>query len=81
MVDEFSSASLYNCVTRFVGTFASRLAAGGASPITVAQMLGHSSTGIVMTLVESIDEMRRDAIRKLERFQAVTHTDPTGERG
>ena len=50
-------------------TFASRLAAAGASPITVAQMLGHASTGIAMTYVKVINEARRDAIRKLEEFR------------
>jgi integrase len=50
-------------------TFASRLAAAGASPITVAQLLGHSSTGIVMTYAKTIDEARRDAINKLEQFR------------
>ncbi len=54
-------------------TFASRLSAAGASPITVAQMLGHSSTGIVMTYAKAIDEARRDAIRKLEEFRQL-HT-------
>jgi integrase len=55
-------------------TFASRLAAAGASPITVAQMLGHSSTGIVMTYAKSIDDARRDAIRKMEEFRLSHET-------
>jgi integrase len=50
-------------------TFASRLTAAGASPITVAQMLGHSSTGIVETYAKAIDEFRREAIRKLENYR------------
>ncbi len=50
-------------------TFASRLAAAGASPLIVAQMLGHSSAGIVMTYAKAMDEARWSAIRKLEAFR------------
>jgi integrase len=45
-------------------TFASRLA-----PLIVAQMLGHSSAGIVTTYAKAIDEARREAICKLEEFR------------
>ena len=50
-------------------TFASRLNAAGASPITVAQMLGHASTGIVQTYARVLDDVRKDAIRKLEEWR------------
>jgi integrase len=50
--------------------FASRLSAAGASPVTIAHMLGHSSSsGIVMTYAKALDEARRDAIRRLEEFR------------
>jgi integrase len=60
-------------------TFASRLAAAGASPLTVAQMLGHASAGIVMTYAKAIDEVRRDAIRKLEALRESRLNLPTRE--
>jgi hypothetical protein len=50
-------------------TFASRLNAAGASPITVSQMLGHASTGIVQTYARVLDDARREAIRKLEQLR------------
>ena len=46
--------------------------------MVVAQMLGHSSTGIVMTYAKAIDEGRRDAIRKLEEFRQ-THESPSAQ--
>lgn len=50
-------------------TFGTRLAAAGTSPITVAHLLGHSSTAIVMIYAKSVDEARRAAISNLERFR------------
>jgi len=50
-------------------TFASRLSAAGVSDLLVAQMIGHSSSGIVQTYAKAIDEYRRDAIRKLEALR------------
>jgi integrase len=49
--------------------FASRLSAAGASPITIAGLLGHSSTGIVMTYAKAIEDARVDAIHKLEEYR------------
>jgi integrase len=50
-------------------TFASRLTAAGVSPIFVAQIMGHSSPGILLqTYAKAIDEYRRSAISKLESF-------------
>jgi integrase len=50
-------------------TFASRLQEAGASPVTLAQILGHSSTGIIQTYAKVLDEFRRDAIKKLEQYR------------
>jgi len=47
-------------------TFASRLTAAGVSPVTVAQMLGHSSTQIVPRYAQVLDQNRLDAMKKLE---------------
>lgn len=47
-------------------TFASRLTAAGVSPITVAQLLGHSSTQIVGRYAQVLDENRLAAIKKME---------------
>jgi integrase len=50
-------------------TWASRMVQAGVSPIFVAQMLGHSSTSILNTYAKTIDEYRRDAVRKLEELR------------
>jgi integrase len=50
-------------------TFATRLAAIGASPVVIAHLLGHSSTAIVMTYARAIDSAHRDAILKLDEFR------------
>ena len=47
-------------------TFASRLTAAGVSPLTIAQMLGHSSTQIVPRYAQVMDQNRLDAMKKLE---------------
>jgi integrase len=54
-------------------TFASRMTAAGVSSITVAQMLGHSSTQIVPRYAQVLDENRLDAVRKMEahRLEAI----------
>jgi hypothetical protein len=41
--------------------------------LIVAQMMGHSSAGILQTYAKVIDEYRRDAIRKLEAFRRAFH--------
>ncbi len=51
-------------------TFASRLSAAGVSDLFVAQMIGHSSPGILQKYAKAIDEYRRDAVRKLEEMRA-----------
>ena len=50
-------------------TFASRLAATGTSLITVAHLLGHASTGVVLTYAKAIDVAQRDAVAKLDAFR------------
>jgi len=50
-------------------TFASRLTSAGVSPLTIAQMLGHSSTQIVPRYAQVIDQNRLDALRKLEMLR------------
>jgi integrase len=51
-------------------TFGSRLSAAGVSDLFVAQMIGHSSPGILQRYSKAIDEYRRDAVRKLEAMRA-----------
>jgi integrase len=48
---------------------ASRLSAAGVPDLFVAQMIGHSSPGILQRYSKAIDEYRRDAIRKLEQMR------------
>jgi len=48
-------------------TFASRLSAAGVPDGFVSQMLGHAG-GLLQTYSKAVDEFRRDAIRKLEKF-------------
>jgi len=49
---------------------ASRLSAAGVSDLFVAQMIDHSSPGILQRYAKAIDEYRRDAVRKLEEMRA-----------
>ena len=53
-------------------TYASRLSAAGVSDLFVAQMIGHSSPGILQRYSKAIDEYRRDAVRKLEEMRLNT---------
>ena len=50
-------------------TFASRMQEAGTSPITLSQMMGHSTTGIIQTYAKVVDENRRDAVKKLGRYR------------
>lgn len=50
-------------------TFASRMQEAGTSLVTLAQMMGHSSTGIIQTYAKALDEYRRDAVKKLEQYR------------
>ena len=49
-------------------TFASRLTTAGISPLTIAQMLGHSSTQIVPRYAQVMDQNRLDAVKRLEEL-------------
>lgn len=60
---------MYFCIYNLRHTFASRLSAAGVSDLFVAQMIGHSSPGILQKYSKAIDEYRRDAIRKLEQMR------------
>jgi integrase len=51
-------------------SYASRLSAAGVSDLFVAEMIGHSSPGILQKYSKAIDEYRREAIRKLEDLRA-----------
>lgn len=42
---------------------------GNLQDLIVAQMMGHSSAGILHTYAKLIDGYRRDAIRKLGNFR------------
>jgi integrase len=53
-------------------TFASRMTAAGVSSITIAQMLGHSSTQIVPRYAQVLDHNRLDAVRKMEAYRQQT---------
>jgi integrase len=63
-------------------TFASRLTTAGVSPLTIANLLGHSSTQIVPRYAQVLDQNRLDAIGKLASLQrnarrvAEEHTPP-----
>jgi site-specific recombinase XerD len=60
-------------------TFATRMHEAGTSLLTLSQMIGHSSTGIIQTYAKVVDEQRRDAVKKLEQYrqsQVVDETTP-----
>jgi integrase len=50
-------------------TFGSRLTSAGVSPLTIAQMLGHSSTQIVPRYAQVLDQNRLEAMKKLEELK------------
>lgn len=50
-------------------TFATRMQEAGTSPVTLSQMMGHASTGIIQTYAKVLDQYRRDAIKKLEEYR------------
>jgi integrase len=55
-------------------TFATRGNACEIPPITLAQLIGHSSTGIIQTYAKVVDQSRRDAIKKLEEYRRLNQT-------
>lgn len=60
-------------------TFASRLTTAGVSPLTIAHMLGHSSTQIVPRYAQVMDENRLDAMKKLEALQQAAAVNQVAE--
>jgi integrase len=50
-------------------TFASRLTAAGVSPLTIANLLGHSSTQVVPRYAQVLDANRLEAIEKLSSLR------------
>jgi len=61
------------------------MTAAGVSPLTIAQMLGHSSTQIVPRYAQVLDQNRLDAMKKLEALRQslqsgeATETAPSAE--
>lgn len=53
-------------------TFASRMTAAGVSPLTIASLLGHSSSQIVPRYSVVLDQNRLDAINKLEAVRQAS---------
>jgi len=45
------------------------LTSAGVSPLTIAQMLGHSSTQIVPRYAQVLDQNRLDAMKKLAQLK------------
>jgi integrase len=62
-------------------TFATRMQEAGITPVTLAQMMGHASTGIIQTYAKVLDEYRRDAVKKLEEYRRSKVTDETTPEG
>jgi integrase len=58
-------------------TFATRMQEAGITPVTLAQMMGHSSTGIIQTYAKVLDEYRRSAIKKLDAYRQSKMADET----
>jgi integrase len=56
-------------------TFASRMNSAGVSALTIAQLLGHSSTQIVPRYAQVLDQNRIDAMKKLEALRQSTIAD------
>ena len=60
-------------------SYASRLSAAGVADRFVAELIGHSSPGILQRYSKAIDEYRRDAIRKLEKMRETYMQRTTGD--
>jgi integrase len=60
--------------------FASRMTAAGVTSLTIAQLLGHSTTQIVPRYAQVLDENRIDAIRKLESFRRSMVSENAGSQ-
>jgi integrase len=55
-------------------TFASRLTSAGVSTLTIAQMLGHSTTQLVPRYAQVMDKNRLDAVKKLKSLRQSSIT-------
>jgi hypothetical protein len=55
-------------------TFATRMQEAGTSPVTLSQMMGHSSTGIIQTYAKVLDQYRLDAVKKLDAHRLSNKT-------
>jgi hypothetical protein len=53
------------------------MTAAGVSPITIARMLGHSSTQIVPRYAQVLDQNVFDAMEKLEALRQLSISDGT----
>jgi integrase len=61
-------------------TFSTRMTAAGVSPLTIASLLGHSSSQIVPRYAQVLDQNRVDAMKKLEAYRlSETLNAPTSE--
>ena len=58
-------------------TFATRMNAAGVNSLTVDQLLGHKTPGILPTYAKVLDEHQRDAIKKLEEYRQSKVTEAT----
>jgi integrase len=56
-------------------TFATRMTSAGVSPLTIAQMLGHSTSQIVPRYAQVLDSNRFDAVKKLDLLRKSAHSD------
>jgi hypothetical protein len=54
------------------------MTAAGVSPITIAQMPGHSSTQIVPRYAPVLDQNRFEAMKKLESLRQLSISKETG---
>jgi len=50
-------------------TYGTRMHEAGTSPVTLAQLMGHSSARIIDTYAKVLDESRRDAVKKLDEYR------------
>jgi integrase len=64
---------MYFCIYNLRHTFASRLSAAGVSDLFVAQMIGHSTPGILQKYSKAIDEYRRDADPQAGTYAGGAH--------
>ena len=59
----------YFPMSNFRHTFASRMTTAGVPMLTIAHLIGHSSTAIVPRYAQVLDQNRLDAMKKLEELK------------